>query len=129
MVERPARIVLVIEDYASMRDAIKRLLRAAGFECITYPTAEALLEQGPGNGAVCVVSDLKMPGMTGFELLTELRRRGDFPPVIVMTAHDAPGVREEALRRGAVGYLAKPFEGDALLAAVESAIDSTASHL
>jgi len=125
MVERPARVVLVVEDYESMRDAICRLLKVAGYECIAFPTAEALLERGPDGGAVCVVSDLKMPGMTGFELLTELHRRGGFPPVILMTAHDAPGVREEAMRRGAAGYLAKPFQAAQLMAAIGEAIASS----
>lgn len=122
MVEHPTRIVLVVEDYESMRDAIRRLLEATGFECITHATAESLLDRGPVNGAVCLVSDLKMPGMTGFELMTELRKRGGFPPVILMTAHDAPGVRDEAKRRGAVGYLAKPFQASELLAAIESVV-------
>jgi FixJ family two-component response regulator len=124
MVERPARVVLVVEDYESMRDAIGRLLKAAGYECIAFSTAQALLEHGPGSGAVCVVSDLKMPGMTGFELLTELRRLGGYPPAILMTAHDAPGVREEAMRRGAAAYLVKPFQAAQLIAAIEEVIAS-----
>jgi FixJ family two-component response regulator len=122
MVERPARVVLVVEDYESMREAMGRLLNAAGYECVAFATAEALLEHGPGGGAVCVVSDLKMPGMSGLELLSELRRRGGFPPVVLMTAHDEPGVREEAMRRGAAGYLVKPFRVDQLIAAIEEAI-------
>ena len=122
MVERRARVVLVVEDYESMRDAIGRLLRAAGLECIAFPSAEALLEHGPGDGGVCVVSDLKMPGMTGLELLSELAKRSGFPPVVLMTAHDAPGIKEEAIRRGAAGYLAKPFQGAELIAAIELAI-------
>jgi FixJ family two-component response regulator len=121
MVE-PARVVLVVDDYESMRNAIDRLLEAAGFDCITYASGEALLERGAVGGAVCVVSDLKMPGMSGFELLTEMVVRGGFPPAILMTARDAPGVREEALRRGAVGYLTKPFESSALLAAIERVV-------
>jgi FixJ family two-component response regulator len=124
MVERPARVVLVVEDYASMRDAIGRLLKEAGYECIAFPSADALLAHGPGCGAVCVVSDLKMPGMTGFELLSELRRRGGFPPAILMTAHDAPGVREEAMRRGAAAYLVKPFQSAQLMVAIDEVIAS-----
>jgi two-component system response regulator FixJ len=124
MVERPARVVLVVEDYESMRDAVGRLLNASGYECTAFATAEALLEHGPGRGAVCVVSDLKMPGMSGLELISELRRRGGYPPVVLMSAHDAPGVREEAMRRGAAGYLVKPFQATALMTAIEDAIAS-----
>ena len=69
---------------------------------------------------MCIISDLKLPAMSGFELLTALRARGARPPVIVITAHDAPGVRSEAERLGAAAYLAKPFAGSALLAAIES---------
>jgi two-component system response regulator FixJ len=124
MVERPARVVLLVEDYASMRDAVGRLLNASGYEYVAFATAEALLEHGPGSGAVCIVSDLRMPGMSGLELISELHRRGGFPPVVLMTAHDSPGVREEAMRRGAAGYLVKPFQVTQLIAAIKEAIAS-----
>ena len=58
--------------------------------------------------------------MSGLELLAELRRRGGWPPVILITAHDGPGVRDEAKRNGAAAYVPKPFHGSALLAAIES---------
>jgi len=113
------RSVLVVDDDEGMREAIESLLAAAGFETAMYASAEALLAGGAIEGAVCVISDLKLPAMSGFELLAELRTRGNPPPVIVITAHDAPGVRKEAVRLGAAAYLAKPFPGSALLAAIE----------
>ena len=114
--------VLLVEDDDSMREAIERLLGAAGFECAAYASAEAMLACGAGQDAVCVVSDLKLPAMSGLELIAELRSRGVKAPLILITAHDAPGQRDEALRRGATSYLAKPFRGTALLEAVNSAI-------
>jgi FixJ family two-component response regulator len=114
--------VLVVDDDESMREAIERLLGAAGFEPIAYASAEAALAGGAGSDAVCVVSDLKLPAMSGLELLAELRAQGQHQPLILITAYDAPGLGEDALRRGAAAYLVKPFHGTALLAAVRAAI-------
>lgn len=115
------KTVLVVEDDDGMRQAIERLLSAAGFETAAYASAEALLAEAAVDDALCVISDLKLPAMSGLELLAKLRARGERPPVIMITAHDAPGVRAEAERRGAAAYLPKPFQGNALLAAIESA--------
>jgi FixJ family two-component response regulator len=114
----------LVEDDESMRTAVERLLSAYHFECSVYASAEALLAQGVGADAVCVVSDLMLPTMSGLEMLDEMRARGGWPPFVLITAHDRTGLREEAVRRGASGYLAKPFEGTALVAAVRTAIDS-----
>jgi FixJ family two-component response regulator len=110
--------VLVVEDDEGMREAIETLLDAAGIESAAYASAEALLAGGAVDDALCVISDIKLPAMSGLELLTELRTRASLPPVIVITAHDAPGVRADAMRRGAAAYLAKPFLGTALLTAI-----------
>ena len=117
--------VLVVEDDDSMREAIEALLAAAGMDSVMYPSAEALLaDSGSAAGAACVVSDLRLPGMSGLQLLRELRTPGILTPVIVITAHDSPAMRGEAERAGAVAYLAKPFLGSALLTAIRSAISS-----
>ena len=112
--------VLVVDDDVGMREAIETLLGAAGIDCAVYGSAEALLDAGIADGAVCVISDLKLPAMSGFDLLGQLRARGAQPPVILITAHDSPSVRLEAQRLGAAAYLAKPFAGRALLAAIDS---------
>jgi FixJ family two-component response regulator len=115
------RKVFVVEDDESMRGALENLLDAAGYETAVYASAEELLAEGVVSDAACIISDIKLPGMSGLELLTKLRARGAGPPVIIITAHDAPTVRDEAERRGAVAYLPKPFPGSAVLAAIESA--------
>jgi FixJ family two-component response regulator len=117
----PGSKVFVVEDDDGMREAIETLLGAAGIESATYASAEALLGADGIDGATCVISDLKLPVMSGLELLTALRVRGVLPPFILVTAHDSPGVRSEAERLGVAAYLPKPFSGSELLAAIESA--------
>ncbi len=123
MVAASDKVVLVAEDDDSMREAIDRLLNAAGFKCEAYASAEALLAGGSGEAAACVISDLKLPGMSGLELLAVICSRGGWPPLILITAFDVPGQREEALRRGAVAYFIKPFSGVALLEAVKAVVE------
>jgi len=115
------RKIVVIEDDESMRRGIQRLLDAAGFESVGYASGEALLAGGDQNAA-CVVCDLRLPGISGLDLLAELRAQGRRSPFLLITAHDSSRVREEAVRRGAA-YLAKPFVGEALLEAVNSSIE------
>lgn len=112
--------VIVVEDDESMREALGRLLGAAGLEYASYASAEALLASGAFEGAGCVVSDMKLPAMSGLDLLASLRERGDRPCFILITAHDAPGLREEAKRQGVAAYLTKPFHSAALLAAINA---------
>jgi len=114
--------VLVVEDDDSMRQAIERLLNVSGFASAVYASAEELLAVGPVEDDRCVVSDLKLPAMSGLELLAELRRRGCVLPLILITAHDWPSVRKEAQRSGVAGYLAKPYVGTALVAAIGTAM-------
>ena len=117
--------VLVVEDDDSMREAIERLLNAAGFTTAVYASAEELLAVGPVGGDACVVSDLKLPAMSGLELLAQLRRHSWRGPLILITAHDSPSVRKAAKQSGVAGYLAKPFLGSTLLAAIRTAIGPT----
>jgi FixJ family two-component response regulator len=112
--------ILVVEDDDSLRAALERLLNAAGWRTATYASAEALLVDPAAGDTACVVCDLKLPGMSGFDLLAARRASGGRPPVIVITAYDVPGLSEEAARRGAAAYLAKPFRGTALLEAIDA---------
>jgi FixJ family two-component response regulator len=114
--------VLVVEDDESLRGALERLLGLAGFSVVAYTSAESFLQGGFGEVASCVVCDLRLPAMSGLELLGALRRRGCRAPLILITAFDEPGLADQAKRLGAAGYLVKPFHGTALLAAVRAAI-------
>jgi len=120
----PGGTVLVVEDDDSMREAIERLLDAAGFRCTAYASADALLARGVDEDSACVISDLRLPGMSGLELLETLRELKISLPFILITAHDAPGLREKATACGAAAYLSKPFRGTRLLEAVRAATGS-----
>jgi FixJ family two-component response regulator len=113
-------VVVVVDDDDSLRGALERLLDAAGFRPETYVSAEALLSAGLRQDAACVVTDLKLPGMSGLELLDALKSRGADVPVVLITAHDAAGMAEAVRRRGAAAYIAKPFPGTALLRVIRS---------
>jgi FixJ family two-component response regulator len=110
--------VIVIEDDEGMREAMQSLLGAAGMATTVYASAEALLATDKLDEVRCIVSDVRLPAMSGLELLRELRRRVACPPVILITAHDSRAVRSEARQCGACAYLPKPFTGTALLDAI-----------
>jgi FixJ family two-component response regulator len=116
------RRVLVVEDDESLRGALERLLGLAGFSAAACASAEAVLAGGLVGGAACVVCDLRLPGMSGLELLAVLRAQGWRTPLVLITAFDEPGLAEKAEGLGAAGYLVKPFHGTALLSAVRAAI-------
>jgi FixJ family two-component response regulator len=113
--------VLVVEDDDSMRVATQRLLNAAGFATAAYASAEELLADGLCEDDACVVSVLVLPGRSGLDLLRGLRASGWLIPLILITAHDTPRARQEAADSGVTAYLAKPFLGSALVAAVRRA--------
>jgi FixJ family two-component response regulator len=115
--------ILVAEDDDGLRTAIERLLHSAGMPCVVYPSAEALLEAGEAVRAACVISDQRLPLMSGLELLAELRSRGALAPLILITAHDSPALRAQAAREGVRACLAKPFRGTALLDEVRAALE------
>jgi DNA-binding response OmpR family regulator len=117
------RAILVVEDDESVRESIKGLLGAAGFNAKVYASAESLLADGTSEDTLCVISDLNLPAMSGLDLLTELRRMGSGTPVIIITAFDSASNRQTALDRGAAAYLPKPFPRHALLSAINAIPD------
>jgi len=114
-------LVSVVDDDASLLRALGRLLRAAGFTVEAFTSAEQFLDSEHRVPPRCVVLDVRLSGMTGFELHERLLAAGTPPPVIFITAHDDVATRERARRAGAVQYLRKPFEDDALIEAIHRA--------
>jgi len=111
-------LICVVDDDESLLRAIGRLLRAAGFTVASFASAEEFLEATHPVRPRCLVLDVRLSGMTGFELHEELLAGGTAPPVVFITAHDDPATRERARRAGAVQYLRKPFEESALIEAL-----------
>lgn len=114
-------LVSVVDDDASLLRAVGRLLRAAGFTVEAFASAEEFLETEHRVRPRCLVLDVRLGGMSGFELHERLLATGTPPPVIFVTAHDDPATRERARLAGAVQYLRKPFEDAALIDAIHRA--------
>jgi two-component system response regulator FixJ len=117
--EVAARTVFVVDDDPSVRAALERLLRCSGWSVRTFDSAEAFLEQGADEDAACLVLDVHLGRMSGIELQARLARHPSPIPMILTSGFDDGEAEEEALRLGATAFLRKPFEGDALLAAIE----------
>jgi FixJ family two-component response regulator len=113
--------IVVVEDDAGMSKAIERLLRAAGFQTMSFASAEELLQTEAVDAAACLVLDIHLPGLSGLELGRRLVRSGRPKPVIFITGQDEPSLFDEAQCLGC-GYFRKPFEGKALLEAIRRAI-------
>ena len=121
-----SREIAVVEDDPGMRDALRKLLAAAGLRAALFASPEELLRSGVAAYAGCLILDVRLPHASGPELYRRLNRMGIQPPVIFMTAFDEPAVREETERLGASGYLVKPFGGRDLVAAVLTALGAPA---
>jgi two-component system response regulator FixJ len=115
-------LVHVIDDDQAVRESLEFLLRSAKIDARSYESATAFLAALPGLNAGCIVTDVRMPGMSGVDLLRQLKERGTAMPVIVMTGHGDVQLAVEAMKLGAVDFLEKPFDDDMLLASVKSAL-------
>jgi len=113
--------VYVVDDDESIRRALGRLLRSAGYDALTFESAEEFLDSASGLGEGCLVLDIRLPGMTGLDLQERLAAGGKKDAVIFMTAHDNPQWQERAKKAGAVAYLRKPFAEQSLLDAIRLA--------
>ena len=119
------RAVYVIDDDDAVRRALAMLFRSAGIPAETHPSGLAFLEALPSfheEAVGCVLTDVRMPGLDGLELLRRLKEGGFRRPVVVMTAHGDVSTAVRAMRAGAFDFVEKPFEGEAPLAAVEAAL-------
>jgi len=116
------RVVSIVDDDESLRRSVRNLLTSVGFRVETFESAEAFLQSAERVHTGCVVLDLRMPGMSGLDLLGHLAAIGSRIPVIILTAHSDDEARRRTLQAGAVAHLGKPFHGDALLGAVRKAL-------
>jgi FixJ family two-component response regulator len=120
-------LISVLDDEPQFGKALARLLKTYGFEVVTFTRGEEFLEACASRMPNCLLLDLHMPGLNGFEVLERLTER--HAPVLVITGHDEPGNAERVRKLGGVGYLLKPVNEPQLLQAIRAALThSETSH-
>jgi len=122
----PSHLVAVVDDDASVRRALTRLLQSAHLRVLTYASAAEFLDNGIGSAPECLILDIHLGGMSGLALLSRLRELGHNLPVLIITAHDDAQARESAARGGCVAYLRKPLDAKVLLEEVATAMKRAA---
>jgi two-component system, LuxR family, response regulator FixJ len=123
----PRGKVYVIDDDDAMRDSLDFLLGSADFDVTLFESAQYFLDALPGVDFGCVVSDIRMPGIDGIELLKRLKAIRSSLPVLIMTGHGDVPLAVEAMKLGAVDFLEKPFEDDRLIGMIDVALKQAAS--
>ncbi|MGV7032693.1 response regulator FixJ [Methylobacterium symbioticum] len=118
-----SELVHVVDDDAAMRDSVAFLLGTEGFEVRLYEAGTDLLDRLPKPASGCVLTDIRMPGIDGLELLRRLRSAGQNLPVVMMTGHGDVPLAVEAMKLGACDFIEKPFDDEALLQALRSALE------
>jgi FixJ family two-component response regulator len=116
-------LVAIVDDDDLMRGALQGMLKSVGLRSQAFASAEEFLTSGQQSQTACLIADVRMPGMSGLELQAELNDEQHRIPTIFITAHGDEKMRMRALRAGAVEFLAKPFDDEALLASVRAALE------
>jgi FixJ family two-component response regulator len=122
--QEKTKVVAIVDDDDLMRSALQGLLKAVGLPARTFASAEEFLMSGQQHEAACLIADIRMPGMSGLELQAKLNAEHCRIPTIFVTAHGDARMRMQALRAGAVEFLAKPFDNEALLESVRAALEN-----
>jgi FixJ family two-component response regulator len=117
-----ARVISIVDDDPFARDAIGDLVQSLGHRAVTYPSAEQFLNSGSIGEVACLITDLQMPGMTGFDLQDYLQTAGYDTPVIFISAFPEERFRARALNAGAIAFLSKPFTEDSLIGSIDTAL-------
>lgn len=118
------KLVAIVDDDDSMRSALLGLLKVLGLEARAFASGEEFLKSGQQHQTACLITDIRMPGMSGLELQAKLNAERCRIPTIFITAHGDAKMRMQALRAGAVEFLAKPFDDEALLTSVRAALEN-----
>src|SRR6266404_4008950 len=123
-IQTKTKLVAIVDDDDSMRSALQGLLKAVGLPAQAFASAEEFLKSGQQRQTACLIADIRMPGMSGLELQAQLNAEHCRIPTIFITAHGDAKLRMQALRAGAVEFMAKPFDDEVLLENVRAALDS-----
>lgn len=119
-----SKVVVIVDDDESIRGSLGGLMKVAGFPALTFASAEEFLTSGEEKRTGCLIADIRMPGMSGLELQAKLNEAHQRIPIIFITAHGDEKLRLQALRAGAVEFLTKPFDDEALLDSVRAALET-----
>ncbi len=117
-------LVYVVDDDASVRNAVRRLLKSAHYSVMTFASAEEFWQSEFKSVPGCLLLDIMLPGISGFELQEKLLDKGHKIPVIFVTGQDRPGMQQRALGLGAIAYLKKPIDEETLLESIRLAMKS-----
>jgi FixJ family two-component response regulator len=120
--ERATRVVAIVDDDRSVLSSLKDLMESAGLSAWCYESAEAFLVSDQRHRTTCLVTDVRMPGMSGLELQAQLHGEGSRIPMIFITARDDAQIRMQAMTAGAVEVFSKPFDHEVLLKTVRAAL-------
>jgi len=123
-IQGKAKMVAIVDDDDLMRSALQGLLKAVGLPAQAFASAEDFLKSGQQHQTGCLITDIRMPGMSGLELQAKLNAEACRIPTIFITAHGDEKMRMQALRAGAVEFLSKPFDDESLLESVRAALES-----
>ena len=118
-----SQVVAIVDDDEAVRIALQGLLRSAGLTARAFGSAEEFTESGQQFQTGCLIADIRMPGMSGLELQSKLNAEHCRIPIVFITAHGDAQMRMQALRAGAVEFLAKPFNDEILLETVRAALE------
>jgi FixJ family two-component response regulator len=123
-IKTKTKLVAIVDDDDLMRSALQGLLKAVGLPAAAFASAEEFLTSEQKQHIACLIADIRMPGMSGLDLQAKLNAERCRIPIIFITAHGDEKMRMQALRAGAVEFLAKPFDDEALLESVRAALAS-----
>ena len=118
-----SRVVAIVDDDEFVRNALQGMINEVGFQALTFASAEEFLNSGEQQHTACLITDIRMPGMSGLELQSKLNKDLYRIPIIFITAHGDEDLRMQALRAGAVEFLTKPVAGEPLIKRVRAALD------
>lgn len=124
----PKPIIYVVDDDEGMRESVASLLESHGWTVSAYASAQSFLQAERRDGPACLILDIRMPGVDGFDLQSELKRLGEKYSVIFLTGHGTIPLSVKAMKEGAVEFLTKPFTESELLSAVALAVQAEAAR-
>ena len=123
-IQGEAKLVAIVDDDDLMRSALQGMLKSVGLRSRAFASAEEFLASGLQRQTACLIADIRMPGMSGLELQARLNAEHCRIPTIFITAHGDTRMRMQALRAGAVDFMAKPFDDGVLIESVRAALET-----